>query len=334
MNKQNGIIAAAVAAALSAPVYAADITISGAVEVEASMAEDYAKVKTTDVVVATAAVGVEAVLNDRVSATVNALYEEDDAPFDGAAFGLDEAYMTLQMNKTTSLIAGRVYVPFGTFDSNMVSDPLTLELGETSETVLMVSEENGGISGSIYTFNGDVDEDAEIAKGDNAELSFGASIGFANNNLSMGASYISNIAETGSLEALGNNVKSAVAGMGLSFGYTMGNFSVIAESIAAMDAFAVGDLGGATAGEEKPSATNVEVAFDTGSATVAFAYQMTEEALFIGLPETRVSAAVSFDVMDGASMGIEYATSDDYTVADGGTGESASAFTAQLAVEF
>ena len=63
MKKQNGLIAAAVAVALCSPVYAADVTISGAVEVEAAMAEDFAGTKTTDIVVATAAVGVNAKIN-------------------------------------------------------------------------------------------------------------------------------------------------------------------------------------------------------------------------------------------------------------------------------
>ena len=330
MKKQNGFIAAAVAAALCTPVYATDVTISGAVEVEAAMAEDFAGAKTTDIVVATAAIGVEAVVNDRVTATVNFLYEEDDTPFD-----VDEAFVTLQLNKMSAVTAGRMIVPFGTFDSNMVSDPLTLELGETSETALLVGMDNGNLTGSVYTFNGDVDDDAEIAKGDNAALSFGASLGLATDNLSVGASYISNIAETGALEGVGTNVESSVTGMGLSLGYTMGNFSVIAEHVAAMDSFAVSDLGGATAGEEKPAATNVEVAFGLNNgATIAAAYQVTSDTVFLGLPENVASVAVTFDAMENVGMGIEYATSEDYAIADGGTGESANAFTVQLAVEF
>ena len=335
MKNQNGFIVAAIAAALASPVYAADVSISGAVEVEAAMVEDFDGVQTTDIVVATAAVGLDAKINDRVSATMAFLYEGDDAAFDGTTFGLDEGYVTLRMNQTTSLIAGRVYVPFGNFESNMVSDPQTLELGETSETVLMVSEDSGRISGSIYTFNGDVDEDAEITKGDDAALSFGANIAIATDSVSLGASYISNIAETGALEALGGNVESAVAGMGVSFGYSMGNFSLIAEHVAAMDSFAVTDLGGATANEETPSATNVEIAFGLQSgATLAAAYQTTSETLFLGMPETVTSVAYSSELMPGVGMGIEYAVADDYEIVDGGSGESATTVTIQLAVEF
>ena len=338
MKKQNGLIAVAAAAALTAPVYAAElpVAVSGLVEVEAASSEDYAGASTTDIYVATVEMVVDAEVNDKVSAHLAYLYE------DGAGTGLDEGYLTLKLNDATSFVAGRTYVPFGDFSSNMVSDPLTLEMAETSEDVLMFAMESGNVSGSIYTFNGDVDEDAEIAKGDNAALSFGANIAFANDNMSVGASYISNLADTDGLEGAAAEaadpaapgVDSSVAGYGVSFGYTVNNFSVIAEQVTAAEKFTNGDLGALVGNEEQPSATNVEVAFDTGSAVIAAAYQMTEEALFLGMPETATSVAVSFDVMEGAGLGIEYSSKDDYSVADGGTGETETAITANLSVEF
>lgn len=345
MKKQNGFIAAAIAAALASPVYAADVTITGAVEVEAAMAEDFAGAKSTDIVVATAAVGLDAKINDRVSATVAFLYEGDDAAFDGTTFGLDEGYITLQLNQMTSLVAGRVYVPFGSFQSNMVSDPQTLELGETSETVLMVSEDNGKISGSIYAFNGDVDEASEAP--DNSALSFGANIAIATDSMLLGASYISNIAETGALEGVnpGSTVDAAVAGYGVNFGYNMGNFSVIAEHVTAAEGFQNGDLGtfdhdddpltadvNIIANEEQPRATNVEVAFGLqNGATLAAAYQVTSETAFLGLPKYVTSVAYTFEPMKDVSMGIEYATMEDFEV---NGSETANAFTVQMAVEF
>ena len=333
MKNQNGFIAAAVASALSAPVYATEVSLSGAVEVELGIAENYAGAKVTDVTVATATLGVDAQINDRVSATLAFLYEED-----ATAFGLDEGYVTLHMNTATSLTAGRIYVPFGSFDSNMVSDPLTLELGETSETAIMLGMGSGEVSGSLYTFNGDAGDNTAT---DNDELSFGANIAYATDSLTVGASYISNIADTDGLQPatdIPGQIKSAVAGMGVNFGMNMNNFSIIAEHIAAADSFANGDIlanGGATvANQETPTASNIELAFDTGNAVIAAAYQTTNEALFLGLPESATSVAVSFDVMDGAGMGIEYISKNDYSVSDGGTGEIETAITVQLGVEF
>lgn len=337
MKKQNGVLAAAIAAALCTPVYAVEVTLSGAVEVELGATEDYDGVTATDVVLATAALGVDAKVNERVSAYLGFLYEEDDAAFDGAAFGLEEGYLTLQLNDTTALTAGRLFVPFGSFESNMISDPLTLELGETSESALMLEMANGNVSAALYTFNGDADETTTSA--DNDTLSFGANLGFANDSVSLGASYISNLADSDFMQAATpGTLKSAVAGYGVNFGWRVNNVSVIAEYLAAAEGFSNGDV--LTEGDvsvtnrEQPSASNLELAFETGNATIAVAYQMTTEAAFLGLPETVTSAAVTFAVMEGASIGAEYATMTDYDVADGGSGESASAITLQLAVEF
>ena len=323
MKIQNGLIAAAVVAALAAPAFAAEIpvNISGVVEVEAGTSEDTAGVTTTDIVLATVEMAVDAELNDKVSAHIAYLYE------DGAT-GLDEGTITLKFNDTTSVVAGRTYIPFGDFSTNMVSDPLTLQLAETAEDVLMISMESGDVSGSIYTFNGEADEVSEAP--DDDALSFGANIAYAANGLTFGASYISNFADTDGLQEPGNNIDSAVAGLGVNFGLSMNNFSFIAEHVAAAEAFTNGDvLAGATvANEETPVASNVEIAFDTGSAVFAAAYQMTDEAEFLGLPETATSVAVSFDVMEGAGLGIEYIVTEDYAGLDD------SAFTMLLAVEF
>jgi hypothetical protein len=282
---------------------------------------------------------VDAKLNERVSATIALLYEEDDAAFDGATFGLDEAYVTAQLNNITALVAGRMFVPFGSFESNMLSDPLTLQLGETAETAIMLDMASGSVYGSLYTFNGDAEETS--AAPNNDTLSFGANLGFANDNVTLGASYISNLADSDFLQNPGipGSLSAAVAGYGVNLGWRLNNFSLIAEYLAAAEEFTNGDVlgdGGAftVANREQPTASNVELAFDTGRATIAVAYQITEEALFLGLPETATSIAVSFDLMEGAGIGIEYISNEDYSVADGGTGETETAFTVQLAVEF
>jgi hypothetical protein len=339
MKQQNGLIATAVALTLSAPVFATDVAISGLVEVEAGTVENYAGETSTDVVLAKAEMAVDAKLNDRVSASLVFLYEEDDMAFDGATFGLDEGYVAVQLNNASSLLAGRMFVPFGSFDSYMISDPLTKQLGETSETAIMLDMASGNVYGSLYTFNGDSEETS--AAPNNDTLSFGANLGFANDNVTLGASYISNLADSNFLQNPGipGSLNAAVAGYGVNLGWKMNNFSILAEYLAAAEEFTNGDMLGdggtfTVANREQPTARNVEFAFDTGSATIALAYQMTEEALFMELPETATSIAVSFDLMEGARVGIEYISKEDYSVADGGTGQTETGFTVQLAVEF
>ncbi|MCW8917865.1 MAG: LbtU family siderophore porin [Gammaproteobacteria bacterium] len=337
MKNKNGFTVAALAALLSAPVYATDVAFSGQVEVEAGMAEDYDGTTTTDLVLAKAVLLADVAISEPLSAHLALLYEEDGEAFDGTTFGLEEGYVTLQLSDAMALVAGRMFVPFGRFESNMVSDPLTKELGESSETAVVLEMTGGNLGASLYTFNGDADETTSSA--DNDTLSFGARLGFANDNFSLGASYISNLADSDFLQATTpGTLKSAVAGYGVNFGWRVNNVSLIAEYLAAAEGFSNGDVLTAgdvpVASQEQPSASNLELAFESGNATFAVAYQMTTEAAFLGLPETVASAAVSFAVMEGASIGAEYATMADYAVVDGGGGESASALTLKLVVEF
>lgn len=335
-----GLSAAVLAAAMVSPLQAAEmppIEISGAVEVEAASSEDYAGAKSSDIVLATVELGVDAALNDRVSAHIAFLYEEDDTDF-----GIDEGTITLGLSDRVAMTAGKMYVPFGRYDSFMVSDPQTLEMGETVETVLMLSMENNGFYGSAYLFNGDSEEAATVADGDDDEISSGLNLGYAmDERLDISVSYISNIADSESLQALettGANVgvvDSKVAGGSVSLMASYQGATLLAEHVMALDSFTNGDLDGTVADEEQPSATNIELGFDMGnSLMLAAAYQMTDEALFIGLPEKTVSAAVSYEVLPGASLAAEYATMEDYAVSDGGSGETATAITMKLAVEF
>ncbi len=50
-------------------------------------------------------------------------------------------------------------MPFGNFESNMISDPVTLTLAETREDVVQVGfGTEGGFYDSAYFFNGDTDK--------------------------------------------------------------------------------------------------------------------------------------------------------------------------------
>ena len=65
------------------------------------------------------------------------------------------------------------------------------------------------------------------------------------------------------------------------------------------------------------------------------AYQETDEAVALELPEERLSAAISVEVMDNTTLSLEWAHDDDDSTADGGTGASGGdTVTGQLAVEF
>jgi len=74
---------------------------------------------------------------------------------------VDEGTITIGNADVTPiyLTAGRMYIPFGNFESNMISDPITLTMSETREEAFQLGVElENGLHGSAYLFNGKIAE--------------------------------------------------------------------------------------------------------------------------------------------------------------------------------
>ncbi|MCW8853782.1 MAG: LbtU family siderophore porin, partial [Gammaproteobacteria bacterium] len=193
----------------------------------------------------------------------------------------------------------------------------------------------------FYVFNPELGEGADEDKA----TAFGLTLGYGNDTFSAGIDYISSIAETDGVEGyltdpggLGlGNVVEQVAGLSAHASFSMDAFSMIFEYVGAMDQFDATEISFNGVGAE-PSAMNLEFAINVpmGSreATVAVAYQATDEAIDLGLPETRTMIAFSTEVYESTSLGIEYFRDSDYSVTDGGSDETSDTFTVQLATEF
>lgn len=115
------------------------------------------------------------------------------------------------------------------------------------------------------------------------------------------------------------------------------NIHIIAETISATDNFTSSELSYNGQGA-KPSAMNFEVGYNFtlfgNEATVDLAYQTTEQALGLGLPKSSVSTAITFLVMNDVTLAFEIAKQKDYSINNGGTGNTADTFTAKLATAF
>lgn len=314
------------------------ISVGGLVEVEAAYAKDYDDVDASDINVATVELGIEAVVNEWASASVVLLWEEEDGGDDNLK--IDEALITLTPESTgpVSFNFGRTAIPFGVFDTHMVSDSLTLELGETKETIAMVGFESNGMYGNAYVFNGDLDKDGS----DNAINNVGMNIGYAweqgDQAFDVSLGYINDIGDSDGLsDTVSTNSPSSYArnipGLAMAAKYTAGPFSVIGEYVGATKDFGASELAFNGAGA-RPSTWNLEAGYTFDDTTVALGYQKTKEALGLEFPETRLSASISFPVMESTTLSLEWAHDSDYDAADGGTGENANTVTAQLAVEF
>jgi len=314
------------------------IELSGLVEVEAGYT-DGPDGSESDLVVSTVELGLDAQVTPWVNAHVLILFEEDET--DPPEF--DEAILTIANPDASpfSLAAGRMYVPFGNFDSALVSDPLTLEIGETRETAVQLGYIANGLHVLTYGFNGDT-KDGGSDHVDGYGLALGYSLEAEGDGLGFdaGLSWISNLADSDTLQEAvtdPDNLSDKVPGWSAHASLQMAGFTLIGEYLSAVDDFDAADLAFKGAGA-RPSAWNLEVdyGFEIAGreAVVAVAWQETDEALALELPEKRWLAALSVGIYDQTTLALEYAHDEDYGTEDGGSGEETDTVTLQLAVEF
>jgi len=169
---------------------------------------------------------------------------------------------------------------------------------------------------------------------------------YENSSFAINLGYINDIGDSDSLQdviqdnidAAGVDYSDQVAGISIDGIFTYGPFNVIAEYIMATDDFEANELSFGTGGAE-PEAFNIEVGYSFNvrgiPITAALAYQGTDEAVALELPEERIVGALSAEIFDGTALSFEWAHDDDYSNSDGGTGGSGGdTITSQLAVEF
>eukprot|EP01155_Anaeramoeba_flamelloides_P001469 Anaeramoba_flamelloidesa1055207_38.p1 GENE.a1055207_38~~a1055207_38.p1 ORF type:complete len:385 (+),score=91.68 a1055207_38:431-1585(+) len=324
------------------------ITLSGLIEIEAYYEsidyDDSAEndEDNSDITLATVELGVDVDLVKHVSGHILLLWEEDDTePMD-----VDEAFITLDGEDVLPLylMAGKMYVPFGDFTSNMISDPLTLEVGETRESAVLVGFDINGLYGTLYAFNGDIEEASDD---DNHVDNFGASLGYALENdtmtLDAGVNYINSLMDSDGMgdlydeavaeaDELGSvlELDDYVGGFGAHIVVELGSLNLIAEYVGAIDDIEY-RLDGVKVEEDAIRSWNLEAGYTfelMGKETiVAAAYQGTDNAGDF-LPESRYMACIGAGIFDYTSLALEFAH-DDYE-----TDDEADIITAQLAIEF
>ena len=323
-----------------------ELSISGVVEIEAGYVRNdgYEGKTSSDIAVATAQLAFEADVAEGVNVQVALLHEEDDTDLE-----VDEAHISFEHGVMFASF-GQVYVPFGGFASNLVSDPLTLGLGEARETAVDVGVNAGPVAVSIYVFNGDVDDNGatERSKTEMYGLSLVLADGDDDFSYEFGLDYISSIADTDTLQdaVAGGTVDDYVSGVSIDASFLLGAANVNLEYTTARDEFEFAELSFNAKGA-KPAAFNVEVGYLVNlvgfETQLAASYQGTKEALALGLPEKRLAVAASTLIAKNTSLSLELARDYDYGRSDTGagekpaatgTGERSNMATIQLAVAF
>ena len=264
------------------------VTLFGLIEAEAIFGEDYEGNSFSEFNVATVELGLSAQMSEWAAAHLMALYEGPDGDLN-----IDEATIWLGNYEKYPLLmtVGKFYMPFGSFETNMIQDPLTLEIGEINDYGVAVGFLGNGFYGALYGYNGM----KETGSSDTI-TGFGAEAGYGFESESMsfktGVSWVNNIADSGGiteyLEESGmDSIEDQVNGIGLHVMVGFGPVSFIGEYIQALDDFteiAYMDHGAETKAWNTEFAYSIEL-FDRES-IFAIAYQGTSEAVELGLPET------------------------------------------------
>lgn len=311
------------------------LNLSGAIEVEANYSSGYDKVKDSDIDLTNVELRIDVPLTDYFSGYALMKWEEDGSE----GVFIDEGGIVLGSvdEYGISVTAGKLYVPFGVFETGMISDPLTLELGETREGAAVVDFGAGGFYGATYTFNSEIGDDAD----DDMIDAFGVVAGYTYEteevSIDLSAGWISNLTSSGGFsdyldDASITLLDDYTSGATISAIVGFDDFTLIGEYLTALDDDYL------KAEDSKPETWNLELGYgfkiSGHDATAAVSYQGSDEAAFLGLPETRIGATVGFVIIDGLGIALEYIHDEDYDTSDGGTGDSADTVTCQLALEF
>jgi hypothetical protein len=319
------------------------IRLSGLIEVEAGYEDiDYDDPAvddedSSDLVLATVELGIDVDFIKHVSGHVLLLWEEDETePLD-----VDEAFIRLDGEDVLPLYlqAGKMYVPFGNFETHFISDPNTLELGETRESAAVVGYANNLFDLSFGVFNGDIDEQGKddhidsFVAGAVFTLPEEAVPGLA---LAAGVSWISNIADsdvlTDTIEdaaedaAVDAVIDDKVDGLAAFLIATLNErWTLIAEYVGALDEFDDADPG---LGGLEPKTWNFELGCAvTDALTVAAKYEGGDDLGDL-LPDEQYGIVASYGLFKYTTLSLEYLHGEFET------DDERDLVTAQLAFEF
>jgi hypothetical protein len=227
---------------------------------------------------------------------------------------LNKAFITIGDFSKSPLYGtiGQMYVPFGTYGTNMISSPLTKILGRTKARAIVVGfqqQSENALYAAGYAFRGDTYAGA-TSRLDNGGVNVGYryTIGQSIHG-DFGGGVIANLADSvgmqnngnsapqfGGFGATGNgneNIAHRVPAMNLRGQFSIGDhIDLLAEYIGAINSFSRNDLTANTHGA-KPQALNAEAAYTFSAfekpSSVAVGYGKSKDALVLGLPAQRYS---------------------------------------------
>ncbi|MCA1796342.1 MAG: LbtU family siderophore porin [Geobacteraceae bacterium] len=279
------------------------ITLGGLMELEAFWDKAEGGDATSDLQLSTVELSADVDINENIAGHLTMLWEDDESD----KVGVDQAVIFLRhpvpfWSHYVTFSGGKMYLPFGKFNSSFISDPLTLELGESNNTAAVFGFRGDLVKLHIGAFNGDVDthDDDQID-------SWVASLELSpTGRLNFGISYLSDLAESDiELVQDENLYRSSVAAGGAYLSWQLWGVNLMAEYKTALENFSPEMVG---AGEdltgEKPRAWNVEMAWEpTGRWQMAVKAEGADD---FQNDLKRYGAVVSRGLFRNTAVGVEY----------------------------
>lgn len=275
-----------------------NIHFGGLIEVEAMVDDNDMAGDTSDVTLATVELGLDVDINEFVKGHILMLWEEDDTD----PIAMDEGTLIFSSPYGLTLTAGKMYVPFGVFGSHFISDPLTLELGETNESAVLITYAKGIFEFSAGAFNGMADQSSENTVDDwVASLTVTPA-----KTVTVGVSYISDISDTDAdLTGLAR-IRHRTPGASGFVNVTYGRFNLIGEVLGATKRFHLLDLDADGNGSgDRPTTYNVELAFQLNDKTeIAAKYEGNDD--MPGFVEWRYGGVISYALYENVTIAAEF----------------------------
>ena len=323
------------------------IQLGGAIEVEAGLRKDFARIRSSDFALATAEFDFEADVVDWAKAELSLQWDSAND-----TITVNEALITFAKPTLLPvyLKTGRGIVPFGVstgttvaarFEESLtITGPLTIEAFEAKEDYVLLGAKSHGFSAGAYVYNGTTDN---RKRGKHLEH-YGGTIGYEIKtdllSFDVGVDWIDSVFDTDGLTAafaeLQTRPKRAYTpGISVHGRLGMFGFSLIAEYDGATRrvhfARARQDL------KTMPEAWQVELGYMTKMfgirPYVAFSYSRTTD-MWGAFPERRLLGTVGSWITDNIRLGLEYSHEDDYPIVQKGTGKYSDGWLLRLTYEW
>ena len=281
------------------------VELSGNVDVIYSSTDSDVDGDSTDVFVDQVYLGLAIDISDNVNAYVSLQTEntENDSG-EGDALGVYEAFVTLSLSDDLSLTAGKQHFNFinDAEYGNFIADTFVRQAAECRETGLALDFSNDAISGGVFAFNGDVNEDGDDDEIDTYGLH--GSIGGDQENMSwsIGLGYISNVLDANNVTTLAG-IADNVDAISVNASFSSGPFSILAETVETDD----------LADGSEPTFTTIEASMALGESawTLSAKYEETDD-LSGSIVEENVGIGVSGEIYENTLLTVNLESAEEY----------------------